>query len=466
MTREMAAVVLTCGNAENEMHYLLGQPLEIKAIDMTTPAGRIAISEKEARRLMDQAIADGEIFKEKGIERVLALLSVRGSLIKYIEEPTPIMQIYAVNDMPESIYNIENPVKEAFFLYALTQSYSAPQMGYGSMIDERFRMLSEEEIIEVLKINPGAMCAVPTEQITPDLVFEFINAVWEQKKRFLMGAFRNIPDSMKDYMYYVIMVMSHGYNLSLIPKEERELAIKKDKGDEKAKDLLIKSNLRLVVMIAHRYFQPGLQLADLIQEGNVALQKAVEGYDYKKGTKLSTYATLGIRTAIKRFISEQKSNLKIPAYVSERKSKIMSEVMSLQQKLNREPTLEEISKACHMSPSVVNKFLSTTGETAALDAPIDSQDPEENDFYSLVASNDDEDQSLTQEDEKKEVENYLSFLSPREKDVIIKSFGLAGSEAMSLQDISKLYGVSRERIRQIKERALMKMKENAKDDEE
>ena len=225
MTREMAAVVLTCGNAENEMHYLLGQPLEIKAIDMTTPAGRIAISEKEARRLMDQAIADGEIFKEKGIERVLALLSVRGSLIKYIEEPTPIMQIYAVNDMPESIYNIENPVKEAFFLYALTQSYSAPQMGYGSMIDERFRMLSEEEIIEVLKINPGAMCAVPTEQITPDLVFEFINAVWEQKKRFLMGAFRNIPDSMKDYMYYVIMVMSHGYNLSLIPKEERELYI-------------------------------------------------------------------------------------------------------------------------------------------------------------------------------------------------------------------------------------------------
>ena len=296
-----------------------------------------------------------------------------------------------------------------------------------------------------------------SELVTKDLGergYKFIGKETEDGERF--------KDSDPLAPYYKEM---NKYPL-LSAKEERELAIKKDKGDEKAKDLLIKSNLRLVVMIAHRYFQPGLQLADLIQEGNVALQKAVEGYDYKKGTKLSTYATLGIRTAIKRFISEQKSNLKIPAYVSERKSKIMSEVTSLQQKLNREPTLEEISKACHMSPSEVNKFLSTTGETAALDAPIDSQDPEENDFYSLVASNDDEDQSLTQEDEKKEVENYLSFLSPREKDVIIKSFGLAGSEAMSLQDISKLYGVSRERIRQIKERALMKMKENAKDDEE
>lgn len=225
MTREMAAVVLTCGNAENEIHYLLGQPLNITAIDMITPAGPIKISEKEARRLMDQAIANGEIFKEKGIERVLTLLSERGSLIKYIEEPTPIMQIYAVNDMPESIYYIKNPVKEAFLLYAFTKFYSVPQMGYGNSIDERFHMLSEEEIMEVLKINPGAMCAVPTELITPDLVFEFINTVWEQKKRFLMGAFRNIPDSMKDYMYYVIMVISHGYNLSLIPKGERELYI-------------------------------------------------------------------------------------------------------------------------------------------------------------------------------------------------------------------------------------------------
>lgn len=225
MTREMAAVVLIYGNAENEIHYLLGQPLNIKAIDMNTPAGRITISEKKARRLMEQAIADGEIFKEKGRERVLALLSERGYLIKHIEEPTPIMQIYAVNNMPEALDCIKNPVKEAFFLYAFTKSYSEPQSGYGNRIDERFHMLSEEEIMEVLKINPGAMCAVPTEQITPDLVFIFINAVWEQRKRFLMSAFRNIPDSMKDYMYNIIMVMSHGYNLSLIPKEERELYI-------------------------------------------------------------------------------------------------------------------------------------------------------------------------------------------------------------------------------------------------
>jgi len=244
----------------------------------------------------------------------------------------------------------------------------------------------------------------------------------------------------------------------LTPQEEIELAARIKKGDKKAREHMIKANLRLVVKIARDYEGIGLPLLDLISEGNIGLMKAVERFDPSKGGKLSTYGSWWIKQSIKRALANQSKTIRLPVHLVDKISKMRRTAMRLQEELGREPTDEELADELDTTPSRVRMMQRASIRPASLDAPIGDDDS--NSFSEIV-----QDESATtpyQDLEEKTVTKMLremvSTLDPREETILRYRFGLDGGPERTLEEVGKKFGVTRERIRQIQNIALRKLR--------
>ena len=258
-------------------------------------------------------------------------------------------------------------------------------------------------------------------------------------------------DSVKMYLQEI-------HKPILTKEQEKSLALRIRNGDEKAKELFIERNLRLVIKVARKYTGHGISFLDLIQEGNLGLIKAVDKFDVTKGYKFSTYATCWIRQSIQRSLGDKSRNIRLPVHLYEKVKKYELLKKKLSLKFNREPTFEELSKKMRVSIDTIYKYERLKHDTISLNMIVGDEDSELEDFISL--STESIDNQFIEENLKDVIENLLknSNLTTKEIDILKLRFGLGTNDPKTLEETGKIYGVSRERIRQIQEKALKKIR--------
>mgnify|MGYP002678244571 FL=1 len=241
-------------------------------------------------------------------------------------------------------------------------------------------------------------------------------------------------------------------------EEEKELAIAVENGDLEAKQRLAEANLRLVVSIAKRYVGRGMQFLDLIQEGNMGLMKAVDKFDHTKGFKFSTYATWWIRQAITRAIADQARTIRIPVHMVETINKLVREQRNLLQELGQDPTPEQIAERMDMTPDKVREILKIAQEPVSLETPIGEEDDSHlGDFIEDEVIENPVDYT-TRVVLREQLDEVLDTLTDREENVLRLRFGLDDGKMRTLEDVGKVFNVTRERIRQIEAKALRKLR--------
>jgi len=241
-------------------------------------------------------------------------------------------------------------------------------------------------------------------------------------------------------------------------EEEKKLAIAVENGDLEAKQRLAEANLRLVVSIAKRYVGRGMQFLDLIQEGNMGLMKAVDKFDYSKGFKFSTYATWWIRQAITRAIADQARTIRIPVHMVETINKLVREQRNLLQELGQDPTPEQIAERMEMTPDKVREILKIAQEPVSLETPIGEEDDSHlGDFIEDEVIENPVDYT-TRVVLREQLDEVLDTLTDREENVLRLRFGLDDGKMRTLEDVGKVFNVTRERIRQIEAKALRKLR--------
>ena len=304
------------------------------------------------------------------------------------------------------------------------------------------RIYDELERNSVQVIEVESLLSIPSEEISEKELREATN---------IKGA---LPDNVQMYLREI------GKTPLLTKQEERDLAKRILKNDEAARQQLIKANLRLVVSIAKRYVNRSpLSISDLIQEGNIGLFKAVEKFDYTKGFKFSTYATWWIRQAITRALADQSRTIRIPVHMVETISKFTQAKRKLAQQLGREPMVEEIALEMDLSADKVRNIQKISQEVVSLESPIGDDDDK-----STLADFIQDEKSLTpiqmtsQQLLKDQIKEIIQDLTEREKKILEMRFGLEDGVTHTLEEVGKVFNVTRERIRQIEAKALEKIR--------
>lgn len=306
-------------------------------------------------------------------------------------------------------------------------------------LDELYNALMEAEVDIVSEDGSDDASG---EEITEDVSVENLTLSKDVK----------INDPVRMYLKEIGRI-----NL-LTSDEEFEYAKRAEEGDEEAKRMLAESNLRLVVSIAKRYVGRGMLFLDLIQEGNIGLMKAVDKFDPTKGYKFSTYATWWIRQAITRAIADQARTIRVPVHMVETINKLARVQRQLTQDLNREPTDEEIAKKLGISIEKVREVYKISQDPVSLETPIGEEDDSHlGDFIKDERTMGPEEYA-TIEMLKEELQGVLGTLTDREEKVLRLRFGLDDGQCRTLEEVGQIFGVTRERIRQIEAKALRKLR--------
>ncbi|MFN3690491.1 MAG: sigma-70 family RNA polymerase sigma factor [Fimbriimonadales bacterium] len=274
-----------------------------------------------------------------------------------------------------------------------------------------------------------------------------LHQVSESAARFIEEVERDI---LEDTVQWWVQQAARAPLLSA--EQERELAIRAAEGDEHARELLVQANLRLVISIAKHYTGRGLSMVDLIQEGNLGLIRAVQQFDPQRGNRFSTYATWWIRQAISRALHEQATLIRVPQHMTKALQRVRQAAALLQQELGREPTVHEVAQRAQLTPEQVRELMHAVAKPISLEMPINDSDGSV--LGDIIA-----DETEAEWEQAIDWESLMARLNERERAVIRLRYGLGGEPPLTLEEIGKRLGLSKERVRQLESRAIQKLQE-------